>query len=91
MIIQAVQGAEFPRAEVAFEGVPVPSPLSCDCLDGVVPRHCDHWSCDDVVSVKLLDHVIDLLSIQTGGSAATGFQAARGRESEIIYQEGVGG
>jgi hypothetical protein len=88
MIVQAVEGAELLGTEVTFKGTPVPSPLSCDCLDVVVSRHCDHWSRNDVVSVELLDHVIDLLSVQTGGGAATGLEAVGKLELAVAYQNG---
>lgn len=77
-------------AEVAFVGLSVPGAFRGDGFDVRVTGESDHRAGDDVVTIKFVDHVVDLLAIEAGGCACARFEAAEEWRSVkvLLEQEG---
>lgn len=69
MIVQTVEGSELSRAEIAFVGPSIPGAIRGDGLDVRISGECDHGTGDNIITVELVDHMIDFLAIEAGGSA----------------------
>jgi hypothetical protein len=69
MIIQTVEGSKLSCAQIAFVGSAIPGANRGNGLDVGISGESDHGTGDDIVAVKLLDHVIDFLAIEARGSA----------------------
>jgi hypothetical protein len=82
VVVQAVEGGELSGAEVAFVGLSVPGAFRGDGFDVRVTGESDHRAGDDVVAIKFVDHVVDLLAIEAGGCACARFEAAEEKVSK---------
>lgn len=87
VVVQPVEGGELSGAEVAFVGLSVPGAFRGDGFDVRVTGESDHRAGDDVVAIKFVDHVVDLLAIEAGGCACARFEvnghAGSSRESDF--------
>jgi hypothetical protein len=64
MVVQAVQGGELSVAKVAFIGSSVPRSVCGKRLDVGVSGEGEHRTGDDVFAVELVDHVVELLTVE---------------------------
>ena len=69
MVVQTVEGSELSCAEIAFVGPSIPGAIRGNGLDVGISGECDHRTGDDIIAIELVDHMIDFLAIEAGGSA----------------------
>ncbi len=71
MVVQAVEGSELSCAQIAFVGLAIPGANRGNGLDVRISGESDHRMSDDIIAVEFVDHMIDFLTIEAGGSAVT--------------------
>ena len=69
MVIQTVEGSEFSCAEIASVGSSIPGAIRGNGLHVRISGETNHRTGDDIVAIELVDHLIDFLAIEAGGSA----------------------
>jgi hypothetical protein len=69
MVIQTVEGSELSCAEIAFVGPSIPGAIRGNGLHVRISGETNHRTGDDIVAIELVDHLIDFLAIEAGGSA----------------------
>jgi len=82
MAVQALEGVELSRTEIAFIGIAIPGSFGGNGLDVVVSGKGDHWTRNDVVAVELVDHAVDFLAVEARGRAAARLKTVRTWKSE---------
>lgn len=64
MLIQALELAEFPMAQVAFVRVTVPGGSSGGCLQEVLAVPFQLLLCDETIGIALADDFVDALAVE---------------------------
>jgi len=70
MLIQAIQGVEFPIAKIALVAMSIPRSSRSQCLPTITSRHGNHRSRNDISMIESADQFVDFLASETGGTGA---------------------